>query len=464
MVCGGLAMENLVYLSATERLYGLSLIWKEANYNFAFFDRVPDLDWDSAYREYIPQVISAEDPFTYYELLSRFTALLKDGHTAVIPPKWLYLSLDRPKIMLMNVEDVPIVTNASSTIGSRVPVGSHLLEIDGIDAREYLYTRVVPAVSETTPHRLLDHATARLLLGLQGSKVNCRFYTPDDNTIEMELLRNRRIDPTPWLRTPRVPDPWEFVYFDEWFFNEAPFSSFEFRTLEGNVAYVALNTFMDPTVAASFTEKLSTIRQCSGLILDLRKNHGGSDGIGYSIVAHFLRQPTETILARSPKHIASYRVSGLALKDTPADKIPDLPEGTREQILCYRNQWYHEEQWGSIQPSQEILSLPTVLLTDSETGSAAEDFIMAFESGKGEATRIGRGTAGSTGQPLIQELPGGGGFAVCTIRMPWPEAVWQKGIEPHIHVEPTIEDVIRNRDRTLETAVGYLCGHEAKKH
>ena len=81
---------------------------------------------------------------------------------------------------------------------------------------------------------------------------------------------------------------------------------------------------------------------------------------------------------------------------------------------------------------------------------------MAFESGKTEATRIGKATAGSTGQPLMQDLPGGGIFAVCTIRMPWPEEVWQKGIEPHIHVEPTIEDVIRNKDRTLETALSYL--------
>ena len=89
---------------------------------------------------------------------------------------------------------------------------------------------------------------------------------------------------------------------------------------------------------------------------------------------------------------------------------------------------------------------------------------MAFQSGKGEATRIGRSTAGSSGQPLIQELPGGGKLAVCTIRMPWPEEVWRKGIEPDINVEPTIEDVIRNKDRTLETAVRYLGGDEAKKH
>ena len=105
-------MRDPLCLSVAERLYGLSLIWQEANYNFAFFDRVPDLDWDASYREYIPRVISAEDSFAYYELLSRFTALLQDGHTAVIPPKSLYLGLDRPKLMLMNVGNTPIVTNA----------------------------------------------------------------------------------------------------------------------------------------------------------------------------------------------------------------------------------------------------------------------------------------------------------------------------------------------------------------
>jgi carboxyl-terminal processing protease len=41
-------MNNSIPLSAAERSYGLSLIWQEANYNFAFFDRVPDLDWDAA--------------------------------------------------------------------------------------------------------------------------------------------------------------------------------------------------------------------------------------------------------------------------------------------------------------------------------------------------------------------------------------------------------------------------------
>ena len=121
----------------------------------------------------------------------------------------------------------------------------------------------MPAVSETTTPRLPDHAVARLLLGSKGSKVKCQFHTPGGSSIEMDLLRNRRIDPDPWLRTSVIPDKGEFMYFNEWllewFNSEPPFTAFEFRILEGIVAYVALNSFMNQAVATSFTEKLPTI-------------------------------------------------------------------------------------------------------------------------------------------------------------------------------------------------------------
>ena len=74
-------------LSVVDRLYGLSVLWQEANYNFAFFDKVPDLDWDQTYREFIPQVLHAEDLLDYYRTLQRFTALLGDGHTRVDLPR-----------------------------------------------------------------------------------------------------------------------------------------------------------------------------------------------------------------------------------------------------------------------------------------------------------------------------------------------------------------------------------------
>ena len=66
------ATDELDTLSDVEKLYGLSLFWKEASYNFAFFDQVPDLDWDKTYREYIPKVLATESTAEYYKVLQRF--------------------------------------------------------------------------------------------------------------------------------------------------------------------------------------------------------------------------------------------------------------------------------------------------------------------------------------------------------------------------------------------------------
>ena len=36
----------------------LSELWSDAKYNFVYFDQVPDLDWDAAYRESITRVLA----------------------------------------------------------------------------------------------------------------------------------------------------------------------------------------------------------------------------------------------------------------------------------------------------------------------------------------------------------------------------------------------------------------------
>ena len=41
----------------------------------AFFDQVPDLDWDSAYQAFIPRVLAAPTTWDYYRELQRFAAL-----------------------------------------------------------------------------------------------------------------------------------------------------------------------------------------------------------------------------------------------------------------------------------------------------------------------------------------------------------------------------------------------------
>ena len=53
----------------------------------------------------------------------------------------------------------------------------------------------------------------------------------------------------------------------------------------------------------------------------------------YSIVSHFLRQPTETCIVRSKKHIAVYKAHGVNVKNTPPDRLADLSEPERENLL-----------------------------------------------------------------------------------------------------------------------------------
>jgi hypothetical protein len=98
-------------LSDAEKLYGLALLWQEANYNFAFFDQVPDLDWDDTYQEFIPQVLASESTYDYYRVLRRFLALLEDGHTGVSYPEGLGNRESYPWILVRNIEDRALVVN-----------------------------------------------------------------------------------------------------------------------------------------------------------------------------------------------------------------------------------------------------------------------------------------------------------------------------------------------------------------
>lgn len=73
-------------------------------------------------------------------------------------------------------------------------------------------------------------------------------------------------------------------------------------------------------------------------------------------------------------------------------------------------------------------------------------------------TKIGRNSFGSTGQPYLFDLPGGGSARVCTKRDTYPDGreFVGNGVKPDIEVIPTLKDFIANKDVTLNTALDYL--------
>ena len=101
--------------------------------------------------------------------------------------------------------------------------------------------------------------------------------------------------------------------------------------------------------------------------------------------------------------------------------------------------------------------VPTALLTGHQTASAAEDFLIYADNQK-HMTRIGEHSFGSTGQPYLFDLPGGGGARVCTKKDTYPDGreFVGVGIIPHIEVKRTVADYLNGKDPVLERAQEHL--------
>src|ERR1700740_90319 len=89
-------------VSREDKLYALSLVWKEADYNFVFFDRQPHLNWDSVYKAYIPKILATKNVYEYETVLNNFLRTLKDGHTGIMHDQTYWNAIDSPPVRFVN--------------------------------------------------------------------------------------------------------------------------------------------------------------------------------------------------------------------------------------------------------------------------------------------------------------------------------------------------------------------------
>jgi C-terminal processing protease CtpA/Prc len=102
----------------------------------------------------------------------------------------------------------------------------------------------------------------------------------------------------------------------------------------------------------------------------------------------------------------------------------------------------------------KLYDKPVALLIGGATYSAAEDFISAFKSiNRGKI--FGTPSGGSTGQPVMFNLPGGGFGRVCAKRDFAVNGVEFVGIgfQPDILVDQTIKSIRAGKDDVLEAAI-----------
>jgi len=421
-------------LTAEQRLYGFTQFWTEVKYNFAFFDQVPDLDWDKVLYEYLPLIQKEQSNEEYYRTLKLICAKLGDGHTNIYPPTE---DIDMPGLELKNFGNKAFVVNAKESLQDRIPLGSEIISVEGQATEQYLREKVFPYISSSTDHIRYNWGIRDLLDGKQNSEVQFEIRTPDGEIRKERLKRNRQEG-------------------GEWIKGRKGWRLFQFTKTEGDFAHIKLNSFGRENIIEEFEKRLDSIKACKGVIIDLRGNGGGSSSIGYAILNHFTKKPYKGSQWRTREHRASYKAWGKFVDESlPFEELSDFDK--RSKLTLEGEYWYVAEPSEYKSEVKDIIKLPVVVLIGNNTASAAEDFLVALDQ-VGIAKLIGSPTFGSTGQPLMMDLPGGGSARICTKRDTYPDGreFVGYGIPPDYQVAQTVEDYLDDKDVVLEYAVNFL--------
>ena len=431
--------QEIKPLTAEQKIYGFSNFWREVSYNFAHWETAGDLDWDKAYQDFLPRIIATNNDYEFYRELQLFCALLKDGHTDITFPAGLLKKyIGRIPIQLRELEKRAIVSNVDGLLGDQIPLGSELLEIDGQTVQQMVIKDIIPYISTSAPHMYWEMAIrswrgvgAGVLFGAKGSVAHLKIQKPDGEVFSIDVPRDQYDRKINWsVKRPKRPLS-------------------EFRMLDGNVAYIALNSFSNSEIVDEFRAKLPELTAASGVIIDLRKNGGGNSGNSSKIVGHLTDKPFTGSAWKTPKHYGAYKAWG---------RVADKYESLEKYRDYYFGHAYHEVEASEHQPSQGLkITSPVIVLVSRSTGSAAEDFLIMAD-GLDHVSYVGEPSFGSTGQPLNMDLPGGGSARISTKRDFYPDGreFIGIGVVPDIIIKETVADLRSGTDIVLDKALEVL--------
>ncbi|MDP5200133.1 S41 family peptidase [Flavobacterium sp. DG2-3] len=429
-------------LTPSDKVYGLSKFWQEVNYNFVYLDKVDRQMWDNRYKELISVVQNTKNDYEYYRELQKFCALLKDGHTNIFIPKGIVEQMTTMfgdyRFFVKNVQGKAIIIRTNLSKKEEIPVGSEIIEVNGKPTQQFIDENVAPYKSSSTDYVLQDWSISNLLGGLEGDTYKVKIKKPNKKIIELTLTHRTTVEK-------EVFPPFE-----------ADRKILDFKWMNKETAYVALNSFSDEKIDSLFVEKLPELYKAKSLIIDLRYNGGGNTNIGTAILQYLTN---DTILygakSKSRSHIPTYKAWGKFVNEK--DTINN--SWAKKAYLSYHDEYFYDFDYtpDTIHLKAKRIVVPTVLLLGHITASAAEDFLIYADKQK-HMVKIGEKTFGSTGQPLLFDLPGGGSARICTKKDTYPDGreFVGYGIKPDIEIVPTLNDYLKNKDVVLEEAMKYL--------
>ncbi|MCX6238468.1 MAG: S41 family peptidase [Bacteroidia bacterium] len=420
-------------ISTVEKLYWLSQIWSETKYNFVNIDRFK-LNIDSLYKSFIPLAQATKNDYEYYQVLRKFMANLQDGHSQVSDNEQFYPYTDYIPIILQDFNKKVYITSVR-----KIPeldstwVGAELIEIENIPTIQYLETRVFPYISASTEQHLWMQGVFKLHSSFKDQPFKGTIKKTNGEIVKIELQRNGEA-----TRTNN----------DQYWGPQINYSRniVDLKWLDNDIALVGFNQFSPEDRAIKEFDKVAMeLYKAKGVIIDLRKNGGGSTGVAWQLQKYLT----------NGNFFLNY-----AWETRTNDGVRKANGNWQKEYKDYfLNRAYRFEKPDSVFVSDTLkrITCPTSILIGRFTFSAAEDFLVNIYETPNRPKLIGEETGGSTGSPLVVPgLPGGGYARICTRRICYPiseKRFVNSGIKPDIEVKQTIIDYLNKKDVVLERAI-----------
>lgn len=431
-------------IALEERIYILSYLWKEAEYNYAFWAIHPEIDWNQEYKKLIPQVMKAESDLEFYKLLMKFYAILQDGHTMVEIPHELLKDKTIP-FTVQRIDRKFILSKVPSD--KKELLYAELTKVQGMHLDEYIEKYVYPYYWHQLPDSMFD--------AFDCIETSLMLHYKENEEIRLETTKGdfsfRQCDGAETLEAECE------LTFPEKMTKAVDTDSYRIFVTKDNIAYIDIPDFTHQDLAVRFHENKERLKKCTGFVIDVRGNSGGMGEPSFRLAQNFIsgKYPVKS-RSITPSHNAKYH----ALEPYIDLEHPDLDNDWEKKIYDIATHRYYESLEGHGETKDHyidfgtedshILKQPLVVLTNHKTACAAEEFASYFKiMNRGKI--VGTPTYGSESETMIRNLPLGGRMFLGTT---WStlidgNEVVNTGIQPDIFCEKNLDDFVSGYDRIL---------------
>lgn len=271
-------MKNI---SDTLKIYELSLIWREVEYNFAFWDTRKDLDWNLEYKKAISRVLATKNIYEYYLELMRFISLLKDGHTNVWFPNEIELSdeyTSKLPVTFKLIENDIVIYNVRKEVENRIKPYSIVRRINGLPAWEYIEQNIYPYIWHENRKSSFGFVVKFLRNGPLNSKVE--FEIEYENELSLITLTRKKYY-------------CDWTLFDNRFKKEQMNEVYDSQThrievTKDDIAVITIDSFMNDDFYQNILSNYPLLKKYKAYIIDIRNNGGGNSNNSDALASLFI--------------------------------------------------------------------------------------------------------------------------------------------------------------------------------